>query len=416
MSTTINTPPISAPPAAPAGEPVAAPRRSTNGSAPAMNWVALRMLTGDRGKYLGLIFAIAFSTFLIAQQSSLFLVIVNRTRSVILDVSDANIWVMAPATRFFDEVYALKDSDVDRVRSVPGVSWAVPFFKGSANAIALDGNFKQVLLLGVDDGSLAGAPEPRRMLLGSVDNLRDPDAVLVDLAGYHFFYPGQPLELGKTLEMNDHRAKIEGIVNASVTFNSLPIFYTRYSQAIEFVGSQRKLMSFVLAKGAPGVPLAEVTSRITAQTGLQANTSDDFGMKTMLYYIRNTAIAGAIGITVVIAILVGTVVAGQTFYMFTLENLKQFGALKAIGTTNGRIVRMIMLQAVLIGAVGFGVGIGMDTAFFVALSHKEPTRDFILFWQTIGLAGALELLIVLVASLASIRKVLVLEPAIVFRG
>jgi len=416
MSTTVSGSPTSVSPEPSAGRRVAGPRRSRNGSAPAMNWVALRMLTGDRSKYLGLIFAIAFSTFLIAQQSSLFLVIMNRTRSVILDVPDANVWIMAPATRYIDEVFALKDSDLDRVRSVPGVSWAVPFFKGSASAVALDGNFRQVLLLGVDDASLAGAPEPRRMILGSVENLRDPDAVLVDQAGYHFFYPGQPLELGKTLEMNDHRAKIEGIVNASVNFNSQPIFYTRYSQAIAFVGSQRKLMSFVLAKSAPGVPLSEVTSRIAAQTGLQANTSDDFGTKTILYYIRNTAIAGAIGITVFIAILVGTVVAGQTFYMFTLENLKQFGALKAIGTTNGRIVRMIMMQAVLVGAVGFGVGIGMDTAFFVALSHKEPTRDFVLFWQTITLAGGLELLIVLVASLASIRKVLVLEPAIVFRG
>jgi putative ABC transport system permease protein len=416
MSTTVSNSPTSVSPEPSLGRPVTAPRRSRNGSAPAMNWVALRMLTGDRSKYLGLIFAIAFSTFLIAQQSSLFVVIMNRTRSVILDVPDANVWIMAPATRYIDEVFALKDSDLDRVRSVPGVSWAVPFFKGSASAVALDGNFRQVLLLGVDDASLAGAPEPRRMILGSVENLRDPDAVLVDQAGYHFFYPGQPLELGKTLEMNDHRAKIEGIVNASVNFNSQPIFYTRYSQAIAFVGSQRKLMSFVLAKSAPGVPLSEVTSRIAAQTGLQANISDDFGTKTILYYIRNTAITGAIGITVFIAILVGTVVAGQTFYMFTLENLKQFGALKAIGTTNGRIVRMIMLQAVLVGAVGFGVGIGLDTAFFTALSHKEPTRDFVLFWQTITLAGGLELLIVLVASLASIRKVLVLEPAIVFRG
>jgi putative ABC transport system permease protein len=46
----------------------------------------------------------------------------------------------------------------------------------------------------------------------------------------------------------------------------------------------------------------------------------------------------------------------------------------------------------------------------------EPTRNFVLFWQTIVGAGGAELLIVLLASLASIRKVLVLEPAIVFRG
>jgi hypothetical protein len=86
-----------------------------------MSWVALQMLTGDRAKYMGLIFTIAFSSFLIAQQVSIFAGIMNRTRSQISDVNDADIWVMDPATQYFDEVYSLKDSDVDRVRGVPGV-------------------------------------------------------------------------------------------------------------------------------------------------------------------------------------------------------------------------------------------------------------------------------------------------------
>jgi putative ABC transport system permease protein len=386
------------------------------GSASAMNWVAVRMLTGDRAKYLGLIFAIAFSTFLIAQQSSLFVVVINRTRSFIVDVTDANIWVMAPATRYIDEVYALKDDDVERVRSVPGVSWAVPFYKGSARVLAPDGNFREATLLGVDDASLAGAPEPRRMVLGSIENLREPDAVVIDLAGYNFFFPGEPLTLGKTFEMNDHRAKVVGIVSASVPFGPLPLFYTRYSLALDFVGRERKLLSFVLAKGAPGARLSDVTKRIGDQTGLQALSSDEFGWMTIWYYIHNTAFTTVFGITVVVAIIIGTVVAGQTFYMFTLENLKQFAALKAIGTTNGRIVRMIVLQALLVGALGYSIGIGMTTLAFVGMAHKQPTRDSMLFWQTMGLAAGLELLIVLIASLASIRKIVVLEPAVVFRG
>lgn len=391
-------------------------RKRGRGSASAMNWVALRMLTGDRAKYLGLIFAIAFSTFLIAQQSSLFVVVINRTRSFIVDVTDADIWVMAPATRYLDEVFSLKDNDVDRVRSVPGVRWAVPFYKGSARVIAADGQFRQTTLLGVDDASLAGAPEPRRMVLGSIENLRDPDAVVIDLAGYNSLFPGEPLTLGKTLEMNDHRANIVGIVSASVPFGPLPVFYTRYSLALDFVGRERKLLSFVLAKGAPGARLSDVTKRIDDQTGLQALSSDEFGWMTIWYYIRHTAFTTVFGITVVIAIIVGMVVAGQTFYMFTLENLKQFGVLKATGTTNGRIVSMILLQALLVGALGYSIGIGMDTLVFVAMSHKEATRDSVLFWQTMGLAAGLELLIVLIASLASIRKVLVLEAAVVFRG
>src|SRR5260370_15074673 len=208
----------------------------------AMNFVALKMLVGDRAKYLALIFAISFSSFLITQQVSIFASLMSRTRYQILDVTDSDIWVMDPATQYVDEVYALKDSDVGRVRGIPGVRWAEPFFKGRAMAKAPDGNFRSVILLGLDDGSLVGAPEPRRMLLGSVDDLRAPDAVLIDLIGYHFFFPGQPLQLGKTFEMADHRAKIVGIVDASPPFQTFPIFYTRYSQALNFVGRQRKLL------------------------------------------------------------------------------------------------------------------------------------------------------------------------------
>jgi putative ABC transport system permease protein len=380
-----------------------------------MNWVALRMLTGDRAKYIALIFAISFSAFLITQQASIFGGIMNRTRSQILDVTDADVWVMDPATQYIDEVYALKDSAVGMVRSVPGVRWAEPFFKGLASAKAPDGKFRSVILLGLDDGSLAGAPEPRKMLLGSIDSLREPDAVLIDRAGYHFFFPGQPLQLGRTFELNDHRAKITGIVDASAPFTGFPVFYTRYSQALNFVGLQRKLLSFVLVKKAPGVSAEELTRRIQAATGFKAVASSQFGWMSIWYYIRNTGIPINFGLTVGIALIVGTVVAGQTFYLFTLENLKQFGALKAMGTSNLRLVGMILLQAMIVGAIGYCIGMGLTAVFFV-VSRSDATRGFFMFWQAMAGTLGVVLFIVTVASLLSIRKVLVLEPAMVFRG
>jgi putative ABC transport system permease protein len=381
----------------------------------AMNFVALKMLVGDRAKYLALIFAISFSSFLITQQVSIFASLMSRTRSQILDVTDSDIWVMDPATQYVDEVYALKDSDVGRVRGIPGVRWAEPFFKGRAMAKAPDGNFRSVILLGLDDGSLVGAPEPRRMLLGSVDDLRAPDAVLIDLIGYHFFFPGQPLQLGKTFEMADHRAKIVGIVDASPPFQTFPIFYTRYSQALNFVGRERKLLSFVLVKKTPEMDADELTRRIQAGTGLKAVTGSEFGWMTIRYYLANTGIPINFGLTVAIAMIVGTVVAGMTFYLFTLENLKQFGALKAMGTTNRRLIGMISLQALVVGAVGYGVGMGLTATFFV-VARTDATKGFELLWQTMAGTAGVVFFIVMVASMMSIRKVLVLEPAMVFRG
>jgi putative ABC transport system permease protein len=161
-----------------------------------MNYVALRMLTGERAKYLGLVFAIAFSTFLLENQTSIFAGILKRTASQVMDVTDAEVWVMDPRTQYFEQTRALKDTDLFRVRGVPGVRYAVRLFKGTPVARAPDGTFSQTIALGLDDATLAGAP--RKMLLGSWERLREPDTIVIDKAGYLLLFPSQPLELGRT--------------------------------------------------------------------------------------------------------------------------------------------------------------------------------------------------------------------------
>ncbi len=379
-----------------------------------MNRIAIKMLTGDRAKYLGLIFAIAFSTFLLENQSSIFAGIMKRTTSQIIDVTDADIWVMDQQTQYVDEVKALTENDLYRVRGVSGVEWAVRLFKGYARATAPDGKFRQVILMGLDDATLVGSPQ--KMILGSVRDLEEPDAVVIDFAGYKFFFPNEPLQLGKTFELNDHRAKVVGIVNASAPFTTFPVMFTRYSQALNYVGRERNQLSFVLVKAHPGVTLKELSRRIESATDLQSKTGEEFAWQTVRYYLRNTGIPVNFGITIAIALIVGSVVAGQTFYIFTIESLKQFGALKAIGVTNWRMTGMILLQAFMVAAIGFSVGTGLCATFFEIFQNKVQTRGLVLLWQSVAGTGIAIFTVVIVASILSIRRVLVLEPSVVFRG
>ena len=379
-----------------------------------MNFVALRMLTGDRAKYFGLVFAIAFCTFLLENQTTIFANIMKRTASQILDVTDAEVWVMDPQTEYWEQTKALKDTDLTRVRSVPGVQWAVRLFKGNPVARTLDGKFAVSFLIGIDDATLAGAP--RKMLLGSWQALREPESVIVDKAGYMLLFPNDPLILGRTLEMNDHRVTIVGISDASAPFASLPVIHTRYSEAINFLGRERTQLSFIIARPEVGVSAKELTSRIHARTSLRARTTQEFMWDCINYYLKNTGIPVNFGITIVVALVVGAVVAGQTFYLFTIENLKQFGALKAIGVTNVRLIGMILLQAFTAGTLGFSLGTGMAATFFEIFLHKLATRGIVLMWQCVALTGACIFFVVIVASILSIRRVLVLEPAAVFRG
>jgi putative ABC transport system permease protein len=379
-----------------------------------MNWIALRMLMGDRAKYFGLIFGVSFATLLMTQQVSIFMGILTRTASQVLDIRDAEIWVMDNKVRFIDEAPALPDTDLYRVRGVPGVDWAVRMYKGQVTARLEDGNFRAVVLFGLDDSTFVGAPQ--EMILGSLADLRRPDAVIIDKAGYEYMWPGQPHQLGREFQLNDRRAVLVGICKASPPFTTLPILYTRYSSAAGFVPRERNLMTYILAHPEKGLSDAEVCRRIEKHTGLMALTRDQFFWKTINYFLGSTGIPVNFGITIALGFVVGAAITGQTFYLFTIENLKQFGALKAMGVSNARLIGMILLQAVIVGLVGYGIGIGLTAAFFESTSGITHLAGLAMTPLAFGGVGAAVMLIIVLTSLLSIRKVLVLEPAVVFRG
>jgi putative ABC transport system permease protein len=239
--------------------------------------------------------------------------------------------------------------------------------------------------------------------------------VLMDEFGYRQLWPGEPFQVGKTFEMNDRRAVVVGICRSSQTFQTFPVVYTQFTQATRFIPQERKSISFVLAQHDPALAAEEVCRRIEAQTGLTALTREGFSRKTIMFYLTKTGIPVNFGTTVLLGFIVGTAIAGQTFYMFTVENLKQFGTLKALGASNGRIVGMILFQAMVVGLIGYGMGVGA-AAILGELIMSNSKLAFLMPWQVLVGTGLAVLAIVGVSSLLSVRRVLVLEPAIVFQG
>ncbi len=380
-----------------------------------MNLVALKMLLGDRTKYLGLIFGVAFATLLVIQQSSIFAGLLSRAGSQIRDVQEADVWVMDPAVATVDEAKPLRDTVLPRVRGVPGVAWAVPLYKGGAVLRTPDGRQLGAQVLGVDDATLIGAP--LSMSLGDRQALRSPDAVFLDMEGYARLFPGQPPVLGAEVELNDRRAVVRGIVEASPSFNSIPLVVTRYSQALAYTNNGRSALSFVLARTAPGVNPTNLTASIERATGLKAMTRDAFERTSRDYLIGNTGIPISIGTTVALGVIVGIAIVALTFSIFVTENMRQYGALKAMGVSNVRLVGMVGLQASVVGLIGYLIGLGVAGAFFLAAGSGVPAfRGFFLPWEVAAATAGLVVVIMTVASLLSLRRVLTIDPAIVFRG
>ena len=379
-----------------------------------MNWVAIRMLTGDRVKFLGLVFGIAFSTLLITQQLTLFIGLIQRGGTAVEAVPTANVWVMDPATQTVDVIYPLPPTALERVRSVPGVAFASPFIRTVATIRTAEGNLEGVSVIGVDDATLIGLP--RIMTVGSRQSLFEPDAVFLDDVGARKLFGDRKDVVGTRFELNDQRAIVRGIVDVNPTFTSQVNLYTRYSNALNYVPGTRNRLSFVLVRTAPGVTPEALDAAIEKQTGLKARTAEEFRGDGVNFIIENTGIPINFGITVILGVIVGVAIVGLTLSLFIRDNIKQFGALKAIGVTNNKIRLMVFTQSALVALIGYGIGLILAVMFIVLGSaNSDAFKGFYMPWQIPLITAGLVIIILFLTGMLAIRSVLKTDPAEVFR-
>ncbi|KLE31184.1 ABC transporter permease [Aurantiacibacter gangjinensis] len=378
-----------------------------------MQWIAIRMLTGDKQKFYGLLFGIAFSTLLITQQLTIFVNLIERGGSGVFNVPTADVWVMDEVSRTTDVNYPMPSTSLDAVRGVPGVEWAVPHLRAGASVRTRDGDLEGVSVIGVDDATLIGLPA--NMAQNSADVLSMPDSVIIDDVGALRMFENGQSPIGERLELNDQRAVIRGVADAIPSFTSQVTLYTKYSRALNYVPGTRNRMSFVLVGAADGVTPEQLTTRIEEQTGLRARTRDEFAQDGVDFIIENTGIPLNFGITVALGFIVGVAIVGLTFSLFIRDNIKQFGALKAIGVTNAKIRKMVAAQAGLVGLIGYGLGVLGTVAFIQGFSSNPTFKGFYIPWQVPLISLAAVVVILALTGWLALRNVLKTEPAAVFR-
>jgi len=374
-----------------------------------MNSIALRMLLGDTTKFLALVFGLTFSTTLVIQQGSIFTGILRRAGVAIESIPQADIWVMHPASTHYDARRPIEDTALQRVQGVEGVEWAQRLFVGAGSAQLPDGSFTPVQIIGVERDSKLGLPEKTDPAQAA--QIETQDAVLWDgmsMAAY------QHIQTGDVLQINDLRARIGGVVQGARSFTGMPAVYTTYERALEFAPGERKRLTYVLAHVRPGYNHRDVARSIEAATGLGAKTASDFFWSTVFFFMRNTGIALNFAVTISLGLIVGIAVAGQTFYTFTNENIKHFASLKAMGIGRQSLVRMVLLQALVVGLIGWGLGCGIAAVFGANMS-PDSVLAFLLTPHLLLISGVTTLATVLGAAALSIRRVLHVEPAMVFK-
>jgi len=372
--------------------------------------IGFKLLVNDKAKFSALLIGITFAVFLMMQMTSIFAGILNRAYATVTNIGAA-MWVMDPAVNTPTSSIPLPNYVLDAVRSMDGVSYAVPLFVGGAQVKLKDGVYQSVTVIGLDDNSLFGRPELEQ---GNIQDIYADNTFIV-VHDAEFSKLEKP-KIGTSFELNDHRGTIVGIANVSENgLNGIPTLYTTYNRAIEYIPTTRFTISYILVQPKNKDAIAGIKAQV-AKLGYVAFTKEEFNKRTSDYYTFQTGIGTNILFMTVISFIVGLSISGQTFYTFILENLEKFGALKAIGAKNSELIYMILFMATVTALVGYGLGVGLVTLMITLAKIRLPNYASMITYGNLLLAFGMVVLIAAISSYIGIRKVLKIEPFDIFRG
>lgn len=372
--------------------------------------IGFKLLVNDKSKFTALLIGITFAVFLMVQMTAMFSGILNRAYSTVSNVG-ASMWVMDPAVNTPGSPIPLPDYLLNAVRSMDGVSYAVPVFIGGAQVKLASGIYQGVSVVGLDDTSLFGRPELEQ---GNIQDIYADNAFFV-VHDAEFSKLENP-KIGTSFELNDHRGVIVGVAKVVANgLNGVPTLYTTYHRAIEYLPTTRFTISYVLVQPKSLQGIANIKKEV-AKLGYVAFTKEEFNNRIADFYTYQTGIGTNILLMTVISFIVGLSISGQTFYTFILENLEKFGALKAIGAKGYELIYMILFMATVTALTGYGLGIGLVTLMISIARSRLPGYAAMITNWNLALAFGMVVLIAGISSYVAIRRVLKIEPFDIFRG
>jgi putative ABC transport system permease protein len=245
-----------------------------------------------------------------------------------------------------------------------------------------------------------------------VEDLKNPESIMVDE-----FYK-QKLgvsKIGEVFEINGHRARVAGFTRGIRAFTTSPYVFTTFKRAQDYTDMAEDQTTYVLVKIAAGGSLEQVRQNILKRVkNIEVLTGPEFSRMTEFYWMFTTGAGVAVLLAAVLGLVVGFVIVTQTIYATTMDHIREFGTLKAMGAPNLYIYKVIMKQALMSGAIGYVLG--MIVGLLVERASQSGGAAIIIPWQmSLGLFF-LTLFMCCGAALVSVNKVTRLDPAIVFKN
>ncbi len=370
--------------------------------------LARKILLHDRIKFAVAAAGVSISVMLVLVQIGLYLGFMQNASNLI-DHSTADVWVMGEGSENFDFSAPIDERAYYRTASTPGVAHAERMLLGFGQLRLEDGGTQGVQVIGLDPG--ARLMRPWSIVGGDAARLAEPGAIAVDVTEA----PKIKLDrVGLRREIFGARAEVVALTRGIRSFTTSPFIWAELDSARAFSRAPADAFNYVLVEAAPGVTPDELARRLDALPNLDAFTTPKMSIRARHYWSSRTGIGAGFFTTAALGVIVGLVVVGQILYNGTLEHLREYGTLKAMGARNSAIMRVIVYQAVISGVVGFVFG---GALALLAQAVMVKANLTVLLTQDLVIATAiLTIVMCCLAALLSVVKVLRLDPATVFKG
>jgi putative ABC transport system permease protein len=370
--------------------------------------LAERNLFHDRVRLAVTLTGVVFAVVLIVVQLGLY-VGFSRTTTALVDNSSADLWVVSKNVPYIEQGIPFSERKLYTVRATPGVAEAENYIVRFSRWKRDDGQEESVQIVGVNPESTMG--QAWNIVAGRREDLKVDDSVFVD----RIYFPKLGVRgVGDMAEILGRRARVVGLTQGIRSFTTSAYVFTNYRNALDYANLRDDQTMFILVKARAGVNVEELRQRLQGRlTGVDVLTRQQFSDMTRHYWLFTTGAGMAVLMAAVLGLLVGVVVVAQTIYSSTMDHLREFGTLKAMGATNAYIYKIIMKQAAIAAVIGYALGISLS--ILVVHESGKGGANIILPWQLgVGMLG-LTVAMCVAAAFVSINKVTKIDPAMVFK-
>jgi len=371
--------------------------------------LAQRNLFHDKVRLTVTLTGIVFSVVLIVVQLGLFLGFTTAT-SGLIDHSGADLWVTSKNVPYVEQGTAFSERKLNQVRATPGVADAQKIIAHWTQWKRHDGGQDSVQVVGINvDDRLE---QPWNLVEGRVEDLKAPDAVILDELYKQKLGVSR---VGEVFEIGGYRARVVGFTRGIRSFTTSPYVFTSFKNAQDFTNMREDQTLFILVKVAKGADVEQVRRELLARVKeVEVLKTAEFSRMTTFYWMFTTGAGVAVLIAAVLGLVVGFVVVAQTIYATTMDHIREYGTLKAMGAPNSYVYKVIMKQAAISAVIGYALG--MIVSLFVVQGSQKGGAAILMPPSMAAGMFFVTLFMCVGAALVSINKVTHIDPAMVFKG